>query len=209
MAQELNTVLELGIVKLNLSVTVEAQNQLMQYIDLLHKWNKVYNLTAVRHKKALVSVHILDSLAIIPYIHGDRILDVGTGAGLPGIVLALCFPEKQFVLIDSNRKKTRFINQVVTELEISNVNVEHIRVESFQTESSFDQIVSRAYTNLQVFIQSTCHLAHNSTEYLGMKGHIPQDEIAEITADFEVNPITLDVPNVEGQRHLIILTSKK
>ncbi len=209
MSQELHNLLEKGIATLQVLVSTNVQNQLICYVELLHKWNKVYNLTAVRHKKALVSVHILDSLAIIPYIQGDRVLDVGTGAGLPGIVLALCFPEKQFVLIDSNSKKTRFINQAVTELKISNVSVEHIRVESFQTESSFDQIVSRAYTNLQEFIQSTCHLAHHNTEYLGMKGHVPQDEIAEIIADFEVNPITLDVPNVEGQRHLIVMTSKK
>ncbi|VAX01791.1 16S rRNA (guanine(527)-N(7))-methyltransferase [hydrothermal vent metagenome] len=209
MSQELHTLLEKGITELKLSVSSETQVQLLQYVDLLHKWNKVYNLTAVRHKKALVSVHILDSLAINPHIKGKLILDVGTGAGLPGIVLALCFPEKQFVLIDSNSKKTRFINQAVTELKLNNVRVAHSRVESFQNESNFDQIVSRAYTNLQEFIQSTRHVAHNDTEYLGMKGQIPQDEIDALAAEFDVNAIPLDVPTVEGQRHLIVLTAKQ
>lgn len=213
MPQDLLKLLDNGITKMALSVSTDIQQQLIQYLELLHKWNKIYNLTSVRNKKMIVSVHLLDSLAIVPYITGSRILDVGTGAGLPGIVLALCFPDKEFVLIDSNSKKTRFINQAVTELKISNVSVKYVRAQSFQCETSFDQIVSRAYTSLQAFIKSTCHLANDKTEYpgteyLAMKGHIPNDEIAELREGYTINSLPLSVPDVEGQRHLIIMTCK-
>ncbi len=208
MSQQLPKILKLGIDKLNLSVTDDIQQQLLQYIELLHKWNKVYNLTSVRDKSLMVSVHLLDSLAIVPFITGHKVIDVGTGAGLPGVVLAMCLPSTHFVLIDSNSKKTRFINQVVTEIGIKNVLVEHCRVESFECETSFDQIVSRAYTSLQAFIESTCQLAGKNTEYLAMKGQLPDTEIEEIAASHTVKPVTLAVPNIEGQRHLIIVTSK-
>jgi 16S rRNA (guanine527-N7)-methyltransferase len=208
MSHKLANILANGIEQLNLSVSTDIQQQLIQYLDLLHKWNKVYNLTSVRNKNDIVSIHLLDSLAILPHINAQKIIDVGTGAGLPGIVLALCFPEIQFVLIDSNSKKTRFIKQVVTELKIKNVLVEHCRIETLQCETSFDQIVSRAYTSLQTFIKSTCHLANSKTEYLAMKGQLPETEIREIADDYTINPVTLDVPNIEGQRHLIIMTSK-
>ncbi len=208
MSQELLKILENGLTTLNLTVNPDVQAQLIQYITLLHKWNKIYNLTAVRHKKAMVSAHLLDSLAILPYITGDTVLDVGSGGGLPGIVLALCLPEKQFVLIDSNSKKTRFLKQAVTELKLTNVTVEHVRAESYEFETSFDQIVSRAYTNLQAFIKTTCHLATTKTEYLAMKGQIPLDEITELEQEYTIKSVTLNVPNVEGQRHLIIMTSK-
>ena len=112
------------------------------------------------------------------------------------------------MLIDSNSKKTRFINQVVTEIGIKNVLVEHCRVESLQCETSFDQIVSRAYTSLQAFIESTCQLASDNTEYLAMKGQLPDAEIEEIKVKYQVKPVTLNVPNIEGQRHLIIMTSQ-
>ncbi len=208
MSQELLKVLEKGITTLNLNVDSETQTLLIQYVTLLHKWNKIYNLTAVRHKKTMVSVHLLDSLAILPYIKGKTVLDVGSGGGLPGIVLAVCMPDKQFVLIDSNSKKTRFLKQAVTELKLNNVAVEHVRAESFEYETNFDQIVSRAYTNLQAFIKSTCHLATIKTEYLAMKGIIPLEEITELEPEYTIKSLTLNVPNVEGQRHLITMTSK-
>jgi len=208
MSQELLKILDSGISEMGLLVSANIQMKLIHYIELLHKWNKIYNLTSIRHKKQMVSVHLLDSLAILPYLSGEKIIDVGTGAGLPGFVLALCCPNKQFVLIDSNRKKTRFINQAVTELGIKNVVVTYARIESFEFETSFDQIVSRAYTSLQVFIKSTSHLANAKTEYLGMKGLIPEDEITELGERYDVKSIPLSVPNVEGQRHLIIMTSK-
>ncbi len=209
MSQELLKLLDGGINTLDLLVSADLQQQLIQYIELLHKWNQISNLTSVQNKKQMVSIHLLDSLAILPYITGTRILDVGTGAGLPGLVLALCFPEKQFVLIDSNNKKIRFINQVVTELKIKNVVCQHVRIESFQCETSFDQIVSRAYTSLQAFIKSTSHLANDKTEYLGMKGQLPELEIAELGAGYTIKSYPLIVPYIEGQRHLIIMTSRK
>ncbi|MFV2061362.1 MAG: 16S rRNA (guanine(527)-N(7))-methyltransferase RsmG [Gammaproteobacteria bacterium] len=209
MSQELLKLLDTGISELDLLVSTDIQNQLIQYIELLHKWNQISNLTSVKNKKKMVSIHLLDSLAILPYITGTRILDVATGAGLPGIVLALCFPEKQFVLIDSNKKKIRFINQVVTELKIKNVVSQHVRIESFLCETIFDQIVSRAYTSLQAFIESTGHLADDKTEYLGMKGQLPELEIAELGAGYTVKSYPLIVPYIEGQRHLIIMTSNK
>jgi len=208
MSQELAEILEKGITTLNLSVSANTQQQLLQYLELLFKWNKVYNLTSVRNKKQIVSHHLLDSLAICPYINGANIADIGTGAGLPGIVLALCFPEQQFTLIDSNSKKTRFINQAVTELKLSNVQVQHSRVEDLQCETSFDQIISRAYTSLKAFVTSTSHLASIKTQFLGMKGQIPEDEIAQLGEAYAIECFPLNVPNVEGQRHLIKMASK-
>ncbi len=208
MSQQLINILNAGIEQLELSVNTDTQQQLIQYLELLHKWGKVYNLTSVRNKKQMVSVHLLDSLAILPHINGQYIIDVGTGAGLPGIVLALCLPEKEFMLIDSNAKKTRFVNQVVTEIGITNVVVQQCRIEALQCETSFDQIVSRAYTSLHVFIKNTCHLANSATTYLAMKGQLPEIEIEEVRDNYSVKPVSLTVPNIDGQRHLIMMTAK-
>lgn len=208
MSPKLNKLLDSGVRQLKLSVSTNIQGQLIEYIELLDKWNKSYNLTSVRNKNKMVSIHLLDSLAILPYITGNGILDVGTGAGLPGIVLALCCPEKQFVLIDSNGKKTRFVNQAVTELQLKNVIVEQVRIERFQCETSFDHIVSRAYTSLKEFVKSSCHLANTKTSYLSMKGQIPEYEIVEMGDRYTINSVPLNVPEVAGQRHLIIMTSK-
>ena len=185
----------------------EAQSQrLLDYLALLQKWNKAYNLTAVRDPDEMVSRHLLDSLSILPFVEGERWLDVGSGGGMPGIILTIMRPETQFLLLDSNGKKTRFLTQVKLELGLTNLKVFQGRVEAFQTETGFDGIVSRAFSSLADFTQMTRHLSHPQTRWLAMKGQYPEEELAALPVDFEVERSTrLSVPGCQGSRHLLVL----
>ena len=185
----------------------EAQSQrLLDYLALLQKWNKAYNLTAVRNPDEMVSRHLLDSLSILPFVEGERWLDVGSGGGMPGIILTIMRPETQFLLLDSNGKKTRFLTQVKLELGLTNLKVFQGRVEAFQTETGFDGIVSRAFSSLADFTQMTRHLSHPQTRWLAMKGQYPEEELASLPVDFEVERSTrLSVPGCQGSRHLLVL----
>ncbi|WP_442909092.1 16S rRNA (guanine(527)-N(7))-methyltransferase RsmG [Halopseudomonas sp.] len=185
----------------------EAQSQrLLDYLALLQKWNKAYNLTAVRNPDEMVSRHLLDSLSILPFVEGERWLDVGSGGGMPGIILTIMRPETQFLLLDSNGKKTRFLTQVKLELGLTNLKVFQGRVEAFQTETGFDGIVSRAFSSLADFTQMTRHLSHPQTRWLAMKGQYPEEELAALPVDFEVERSTrLSVPGCQGSRHLLVL----
>jgi 16S rRNA (guanine527-N7)-methyltransferase len=197
--------LQTGLDALALSLNEQQTQQLLAFIKLIEKWNKAYNLTAIKTQQAMVSLHLLDSLAINPYIQGNRVIDIGTGAGLPGIPLAIARPEMEFTLLDSNAKKTRFVQQAILELKLRNVRVIHDRVEAFRPEQKFDQIVSRAFTNLADMIQLTRHLLNEKGVLLAMKGKVQVAEMQHLAAEFVVIP--LQVPGVEADRCLIKIIS--
>ena len=197
-AQEL---LVAGIQQLGLAFDGLKVEKLLQFIQLIQKWNKAYNLTAVTELPEMVTLHLLDSLAILPYINSSRIIDIGTGAGLPGIPLAIAQPEKQFVLLDSNAKKTRFVQQAIVELQLPNVNVVHARVESYQPEQPFDTILTRAFASLADIQKLTAHLLADHGEILAMKGHPTAEEIDQIHGHYQVLP--LHIPGVHADRCLV------
>jgi 16S rRNA (guanine527-N7)-methyltransferase len=171
------------------------------YITLLHKWNKAYNLTSIRDPKLILIRHIFDSLAIVPFIVGPNILDFGTGAGLPGIPLALALPKYNFVLLDSSNKKTIFLNHVVLLLEIENINVVTKRIEAFSFASEFATIITRATTTLEEVIDKTKHLCAKNGQILVMKGKYPTKELEAIVQPKEV--YNIKVPYLNEERHLI------
>ena len=177
---------------------------LLNYLDLLAKWNKAYNLTAVRDIAQMVPRHLLDSLAIAPHLEGQRFIDVGTGAGLPGIPMAIMFPDREFHLLDSNGKKTRFLFQVKTALRLDNIVVHQARVETFRTAEPFEAVLSRAFASLQDMALSCRHLLAPGGCLLAMKGTDPAQEIEELnqgSVDVEVYPLV--VPGLVEQRHLV------
>lgn len=179
----------------------------LQYLALLEKWNRAYNLTAVREKGRMVSQHLLDSLAIAPHIRGSRVLDVGTGAGLPGIPLAIAFPEWQFTLVDSNGKKTRFVQAAVRELGLHNVVVEQCRIEDLNGGAGFDTITSRAFSDLAVMFDLTRHLLAPGGRIAAMKGPRAEHELAALEGRVEdVELFNIQVPGVEAQRILLSFT---
>ncbi len=193
-----------GTKQLGLKLTDSQCKQLLAYHALMIKWNKAYNLTAIRDPREMISRHIIDSLAILPFIKGQRIIDVGTGAGLPGVVLAIMFPEKELVLLDSNGKKTRFLIQVKTELALDNMQVENCRVESYEPGQGFDIVTSRAFASLQDMLNWTGQLVSSNGCFLAMKGINPIDEIEAIPEGFSVIAThQLDVPGSDGERHLL------
>jgi 16S rRNA (guanine527-N7)-methyltransferase len=197
-----------GARELGVEVSALQQEQLLAYLALLIKWNKAYNLTAVRDPDEMVSRHLLDSLSVQPFVldAGDNWLDVGSGGGMPGIPLAILFPERQFTLLDSNGKKTRFLTQVKLELKLTNLEVIHSRVEAFKPQQAFSGIVSRAFSSLEDFANWTRHLGDGQSQWLAMKGVHPDDELQALPADFRLAAThVLKVPGCQGQRHLLIL----
>ncbi|PSF13196.1 16S rRNA (guanine(527)-N(7))-methyltransferase RsmG [Marinobacter shengliensis] len=196
-----------GLAAMNLSLSESQQQQLLAFLALLNKWNKAYNLTAVREERVMVSRQLLDSLSILPWITTNHLLDVGAGGGLPGIPLAIVFPEKRFTLLDSNGKKTRFLNQCVLELGLSNVDVIHGRAEDCQPDQPFTQISSRAFTALENLVTWCGQLLASEGEFLAMKGQYPDDEVAALPAGWQVESShSLKVPGADGERHLLIVT---
>ena len=177
---------------------------LHRYVALLQRWNSTYNLTAVRDPDAMLTRHLLDSLAVAPHLDEQRILDVGSGAGLPGVVLAIACPRREFHLLDSNGKKTRFLFQVKTALRLDNMNVHQARVEAFRPELPFDAVLSRAYAALRDMVAGCRHLLAEDGRFLAMKGTYPAGELADLPGDCRVTGVTpLDVPGLDEQRHLI------
>lgn len=198
-----------GIEELGLTVSNQQIDLLIDYLGLLQKWNKSYNLTAIRDTKEMVARHLLDSLSIVPYIQGNRLIDVGTGAGLPGVVLAIVFPDKHIDLLDSNGKKTRFLFQVKVALGLENLTIHHCRVESFHPPQLFDGVVSRAFATLADMISGSRHLLDNEGKFYAMKGVFPEQELSEIIKAYNVDAChQLFVPNNDGQRHLVVITQK-
>ncbi|MDH0746083.1 16S rRNA (guanine(527)-N(7))-methyltransferase RsmG [Pseudomonas sp. GD03842] len=198
--------LTLGARELGVELTEVQHSRLLGYLALLIKWNKAYNLTAVRDPDEMVSRHLLDSLSVVPFIQGERQLDVGSGGGMPGIPLAIMFPDMDVTLLDSNGKKTRFLTQVKLELQLDNLTVIHSRAEAFQPELPFNGIVSRAFSSLEDFTQWTRHMGDVKTRWLAMKGLHPADELVALPTDFHLESAqALAVPGCQGQRHLLIL----
>ncbi len=197
-----------GAQQLNVVLSEQQQQQLLQYLALLIKWNKAYNLTAVRNADEMVSRHLLDSLSVVQYVeqYGNDWLDVGSGGGMPGIPLAIIFPQRKFTLLDSNGKKTRFLTQVKLELKLDNLEVIHKRAEAFTPERAFSGIISRAFSSLEDFTNWTRHLGGFKSRWLAMKGVHPDDELQALPEDFRLESCqTLKVPGCQGQRHLLIL----
>lgn len=176
---------------------------LADYLFLLNKWNSTYNLTAIRDVEAMVGKHILDSLAILPWLKGNRIIDVGTGAGLPGIPLALAQPEINFVLLDSNGKKTRFLNEVKRQLNLKNLEIIQNRVENYHPAQGFDTVLSRAFSSLGQMIQWTHHLIADEGIWLAMKGRFPDVELNDIKQNCTVK--SYSVAGVDGERCCVII----
>lgn len=204
---ELFELLHQGLIKMNQPLDRHLEAQLIRYIELIGQWNRVFNLTAIRDLDTMVTRHLLDSLTILPYIKGKTVLDVGTGAGLPGIPLAIVMPEHQFVLLDSNQKKTRFLQQTCYQMRLKNVRVVHERVEDYQPEQLFDVIVSRAFSTLREFLVMSQHLAKPGAQLLAMKGVYPLTELQEVSKPFKVtNTHQLSVPNLDAERHVVDLT---
>ena len=197
-----------GIAALGLALPDGAEAKLLAYLALLDKWNRVYNLTAVRDVERMVSHHLLDSLAAVPYFQGATALDVGSGGGLPGIPLAIARPELRVTLIDSIAKKTAFLLQAKAELGLANLNVITGRVEDFRPETGFDVITSRAFSDLREFVTLTRHLLQPGGRWLAMKGLYPNEEIAILPNGVKVSADhALAVPGLEASRHLIVLES--
>ncbi len=189
-----------GLKSLNLSLSDDKIERMLAFIKLIEKWNKAYNLTAIRDREAMVRLHLLDSLAIVPFIEGNHVIDIGTGAGLPGIPLAIYLPEIEFTLLDSNAKKTRFVQQTIVELKLKNVSVCHNRVEQYHPEKSFDTVITRAFAGLSDIVELTAHLLGKDGVLLAMKGQapvIPKLESAKTTL------IPLSVPGIAAERCLV------
>jgi len=192
-----------GIASMSLAVSAEAQEKLLAYVSLLHKWNKVYNLTAVRDPLEMVTLHLLDSLSILPHINSTNLLDVGSGGGLPGIVLAICKPELQVTTIDTVQKKAIFMRQVKGELGLNNLSTVHARVENFQPSEPFEIVISRAFSEIALFIQLTKHLIAVNGQWLAMKGVMPSGELERLPLT-PSKIIPLKVAGLDAERHLVV-----
>ncbi len=191
---------------LNMNKSEHKIEQLLIYLALLQKWNKAYNLTAIRDVNDMVTHHILDSLAILPWVNGPRVADIGSGAGLPGIPLAILNPALQVVLLDSNGKKIRFLQEVKRVLKLTNVEIEQARAESFHSTARFNTVTSRAFSSLEGFIDWTKHLIAEQGIWLAMKGRHPEQELASINHPYHVE--TYEVPGITGDRCCVIIENQ-
>lgn len=195
-----------GIQEIGLTVTDQQVDLLMRYLALFIKWNKAYNLSAIRKPADMVLLHLLDSLVVAPHFEGRNVMDVGTGGGLPGIPLAILFPHTQFTLLDSAGKKIRFLFQVKNELNLHNVAVENLRVEKFAPVDKFDAIISRAFASVEDFVNGSHHLLIKGGTFWAMKGQNPTEELSRIAQHYTVTGFEpLNVPGLEAERCLIKL----
>ncbi len=203
---ELGSPLARGIAELGLSVNDTMQRQLLEYLALIEKWNRVYNLTAVRDPRDMLHRHLLDSLSVAPHVSAHFALDVGSGAGLPGIPLATAWPQTQVTLIDSNQKKTAFLQQAIIELGLTNVTVVCNRVEAWQPNHKFDLVISRAFSDLPELVEVAGRLCAADGILAAMKGIYPHEELAQLTPEFKLERvIPLTVPGLSEARHLVLL----
>lgn len=198
--------LEWGLTSINIPLNQVVVKLLLDHLCLLHKWNRVHNLTAIRDPKKLISTHLLDSLSVLPHIPPGRVLDVGTGAGLPGIPLAVANPDLDVTLIESNHKKAAFLRQAVGELKLPNAAVICKNVEEWQPATDFQCIIARAYAEICQLIESSKHLLSDNGIFAAMKGRMPDAEIRDIPQGFAVKKIIeLIVPGLGAERHLILI----
>jgi 16S rRNA (guanine527-N7)-methyltransferase len=196
--------LERGIDELRLVLPPDAQSRLLDYLALLERWNGAYNLTAVRDPQEMVTRHLLDSLTILPYLHGDTLADLGTGPGLPGIVLAIAAPGRQILLVDSNGKKVRFLREAIRVLKLEGVRAVQSRVE--EVTGQYDCITARAFASLADMLRWGGHLLAPAGVWLAMKGKRPDDELPGLPEGFAVRGMhALHVPGLEGERHLLVI----
>jgi 16S rRNA (guanine527-N7)-methyltransferase len=201
--------LQRGCAQLGISLGVDEQNKLLGYLALLRKWNKVYNLTAIRDEQQMVSNHLLDSLSVMPYLWAGNWLDVGCGAGLPGIVMSIMRPSWQITLLDSNSKKTSFVQQTIIELGLQNACVYCARVENWESSEKFDGIISRAFSELGVFLRISRHLIAQHGRWVAMKG-VPSHELAGVPDQCRVEQvIPLQVPGLNAARSLVIASCEE
>jgi 16S rRNA (guanine527-N7)-methyltransferase len=198
-----------GLELLGLTLSPEIQARLLEFLALIQKWNQVHNLTSVRSPETMLVRHLLDSLAVLPYIGGPRIADVGSGAGLPGVPLALARPDWHVALIESNHKKAVFLEQARIELKLKNVEVVAERVENFHPKHEFDIVISRAFSDLTDFVRLAGHLCLQGSSggmLIAMKGIYPHEELAQLPAQFAVEKILhVPIPGLEAQRHLVMI----
>lgn len=206
MSEQLREILIHGMQAIGQDANVRVVDGLMHYLAMMVKWNKVYNLTSITDPQRMVTHHLLDSLVVLPYLVGDRIIDIGTGGGLPGIPLALSAPDKQFVLLDSNSKKTRFVTQTKIELGLHHLEVVHSRAEEYHPQQPFTTVISRAYSTISDMLDQTASLCAPEGRFLAMKGTYPSDELQALSPGFEVeNAVNLTVPELGAERHLIVI----
>jgi 16S rRNA (guanine527-N7)-methyltransferase len=210
MTHELSPALDAGLEQLGLALPCEARDKLLAYVDLLSKWNGTYNLTAIRDRAQMVNLHLLDSLTVARYVKPGRLLDVGSGGGLPGIPLAIYaaagLPDLHVTVLDSNHKKAAFLRQAKAELKLANLDVAGDRVEAWQPSAKYTQIVSRAFSDLYEFFHLTEPLAASGCEWLAMKGVHPHEEITQLPEPCKLDTVhKLKVPGVDAERHLVVL----
>lgn len=203
----LSAVLGEGVAAMQLDVSPAQQDKLMDYLALMFKWNSVYNLTSLRDPMQMVTHHLLDSLAAVPaFAQAHNVLDVGSGGGLPGIVLAIVRPDMKVSMIDTVHKKTAFLTQVKAELGLANVTVYTARVEQLQVSDKFDVITSRAFADLSDFVNWSSHLLADGGRYIALKGVAPKDEQERLPAAWQVTDVQpLDVPRLGAERHLVFI----
>jgi 16S rRNA (guanine527-N7)-methyltransferase len=195
-----------GVAGLQLELSAEVQQRLLDYLALIRKWNKVYNLTAVREEEKMVSHHLLDSLAAAPHVSAPRIVDVGSGAGLPGIPLALALPHSRVTLLEASHKKATFLRQALIELGLTNVDVACERAEAWHPQDAFDVVISRAFSGLPEFATTAGHLCARGGVMAAMKGVYPHEELAQLPAAVRLrNVISLTVPGLDAERHLVLM----
>ncbi len=200
--------LKQGSQKLGLDLSEEALNLLLKYQDALVLWNKAYNLTAIRDPKEMLVKHLLDSLSILNDLPAGRLLDIGTGGGMPGMIIALCQPDRECVLLDANGKKIRFLKQFIADLKLKNVIAVQTRVEnedSINELGQFDVITSRAFASLTDFVDASKPYMHEQSIIASMKGLIPEEEVETLKGEFKIDIVALKVPRLDEQRHLIFL----
>ncbi len=195
-----------GVAELGLALPPRTQPRLLDYLALLHKWNRTYNLTAVREPSGMVGQHLLDCLAVLPHVSARGILDVGSGAGLPGVPLALALPLASVTLLESNHKKAAFLQQAKIELKLDNVAVACERVESWQPGGRFDMVISRAFSDLAQFVTLAGRHVASGGRLAAMKGAYPREEIARLPAGWKLDQaVALSVPGLRAQRHLLLI----
>ena len=196
-----------GVAELGLRLAPDIERKLLDYVALVGKWNRIHNLTAVRAKSQMVSAHLLDCIAVAPYLDANTVLDVGSGAGLPGITLALMWPHVSVALIESNHKKAAFLRQVVIELGLKNVTVVGERVENWQPPHLYDLVISRAFSDLPEFLRIAGRLCAEKGTVATMKGVYPHEELAQLPPDFKLRCVErLSIPGLPAERHLLLLS---
>ena len=203
---KLNEILLQGCEKLALDITTEQADKLTGYVQRIDKWTKAYNLTSVRDPEQMMVKHILDSLAVTRFVSGKRVIDVGTGPGLPGMPLAIMLPDIEFTLLDSLGKRVRFMKQCAFELGLTNVTPVYSRVEEHEPAQPYDIVLSRAFASLKDMLHWCQHLVDSSGVFFALKGQFPQSEIDEVSDHFQIGSVeALSVPDLTGERHLVTI----